>query len=230
MGAQERTGGPARGDRPPGRWASFAEELAFHETLLHRAAPTATVAVHRGRAVSFGVGVPPDAPYLFRARDAGIPTVRRTSGGSGVLHLEGDLLWAVVLPRSDPRVGADFTRAYGRLGRGLVTGLAAVGIPAAWAAAPGVADDYCFLSGRGEVLSVGGKVVGGAAQHLTSRALLHHGSVAWEVDRPEIDRLFDLAPGGPSALLGGLAGAAGRLDPAAVAEALTRALDAELAP
>ena len=220
--------GPARRERPSGRWASFAEELAHHETLLQRAGPAASVALHRGRAVSFGVGVRPDAPYLFRARDAGIPTVRRTSGGSGVLHLEGDLLWAVVLPRNDPRVGADFTRAYGRLGRGVVTGLAAAGLRAAWVAAPGVADDYCFLSSRGEVLSVEGKVVGGAAQHLTSRALLHHGSVAWELDRPEIDRLFDLAPGGPSACLGGLAEAASRPDPTAIAQALARALDAEL--
>lgn len=220
----------APGRTPPsaGRWTSFAEELRHHELMLQYAAPAFAVGIHRGRVLSFGVGVPPDAPYLFRAREEGLSTVRRTSGGTGVLHLEGDLLWAVVLPRGDPRVGPDFTRAFGRLGRGIVAGLASLGIAAAWGAAPALTDDYCFLSSRGEVLTVDGLVVGGAAQHATARALLHHGSLAWEVDRPRVDRLFDLPVGGPSTRLGALAELVRPTNLGAVAGALERALAHEL--
>jgi lipoate-protein ligase A len=210
------------------RRVGFAEEVHFQEALLRRGAPAVRVGVVRERVVSFGIGVVPDAPYLLRARTKGVPTVPRTTGGTGVLHLENDIVWAVVLPRSDPRVGRDFARAYGRLGRGVVTGLAALGIRASWVGAPGLVDDYCPLSARGEVLATEAKVLGAAAQHVTSSALLHHGSVSWEVDRGEVDDLFALPPGGPSTKLGGVAELGVPGGPAALAEALAQALSKEL--
>jgi len=177
-----------------------------------------------------GVAVRPEAGYLDRARKEGIPVVRRTTGGTGVLHLEGDLLWAVVLPRSDARVGPDFARTFGRLGTGIVAGLAAVGVRSGWVPAPGLSDDCCPLSSRGEVLAARGWVLGGAAQHATSRALLHHGGISWNVDRACVDRLFGLPAGGPSSRLGGLAELVAVSEPATVAEALERALNEQLRP
>jgi len=207
---------------------SFAEEVALHEGLLRRGTPASRVAVLGERVVSFGVSVPSTAAYLRRARERGIRTGARTTGGTGVLHLADDILWAVVLPRTDPRVGRDFARAYGRLGRGVVRGLAQAGVHAEWLPAFGLTEDYCPLSSRGEVLVVDGKVVGAAAQHLTSSALLHQGSVSWEVDRGEVDRLFALRPGGPSVHLGGLAGSGKAQGPDALASAIGRALDEEV--
>ncbi len=185
----------------PSRVAVDAE-LDVHEALLRTGAPAVRVAVIASPAVSFGVGVPPDAGYLVRAHDAGVATVRRSTGGSGILHLEGDLLWAVVLPRADLRVGRDFARAYGRLGEGLVRALAAEKLASRWTAAPGLAEEYCPLSSRGEVLEIDGRIVGGAAQHASAQALLHHGTLSMSIDRAAVDRLFDLEAPSPSHRLG----------------------------
>src|SRR5208282_5648586 len=121
-----------------------------------------------------GVGVPPDAAYLQRAAGARIPAVRRTTGGSGLLHAPGDLAWSIVLPRADPRVGKDYVHAYPRLGAGVVDFLSERGVAAKWVDPPGTDPDYCLLSARGSVLALEGKVLGGAAQHLAGGALLHH--------------------------------------------------------
>ena len=160
--------------------------------ILRRAVPAVRVAVLTDRAVSFGVGVHGDASYLLRAATAGIPTVRRTTGGTGLLHAPGDLAWSVVLPRSDPRVGPDYVHAYARLGAGVVRFLADRGATLAWTDPPGSDPDYCLLSARGSVLSLETKVLGGAAQHLAGGALLHHGILPLELDRPLLRTLFGL--------------------------------------
>jgi lipoate-protein ligase A len=171
-----------------------AENVRTDEVILRRAVPAVRVAVLTDRAVSFGVGVAADAPYLLRAEKAGIPRVRRTTGGTGLLHAPGDLAWSVVLPRSDPRVGDDYVHAYARLGAGVVRFLAERGAVAAWTDPPGSDPDYCLLSARGSVLGLKEKVLGGAAQHLAGGALLHHGIVPLELDRPLLHKLFGLSP------------------------------------
>lgn len=181
-----------------------AEEFAADERLLRAGTLAVRVSVLDQRAVSYGVGVRTDAAYLRRAEADGTPTVRRTTGGTGVLHLAGDLAWSVVLPRGHPTVGRDFVRAYGRIGSGVVRWLERHGVESSWRPAPGLNPDYCVLSDRGEVLVARGRILGGAAQQLTSRALLHQGMVARSVDRERVVRLFAVGP--PSVLdrLGGL--------------------------
>lgn len=145
-------------------------------------------------ALSYGVGVRADVGYLVRARAAGVGVVRRSSGGSGVLHGPGDLAWSVVIPRNDPRVGRDFVHGYARLGAGVIRFLERLGIRAAWGPPPGISEEFCVLSSRGQVLSVGGRVLGGAAQHLSRTALLHQGMISRAVDRAQVSALFDLRP------------------------------------
>jgi lipoate-protein ligase A len=170
--------------------AALENTLRAQEALLRVGVPAVHVAGVRDAAVSYGAGVSEDAPYLARARVRGTPAIRRSSGGTGVLHLPGDLAWAVVLPRSDPRVGRDFVHAYARLGAGWVDLLARYGVEAEWTPAPGLSDEYCPLGRRGSVLSVQGRVVGAAAQHLSGGALLHQGTVSLAVDRALTRELF----------------------------------------
>jgi len=161
--------------------------------ILRRAVPAVRAAVLVDRAVSYGVGVPPGAAYLGEAARAGVATVRRSTGGTGVLHAAGDLAWAVVLPRSDPRVGTGYVHAYARLGAGVVDFLGEQGLSSGWVDPPGSDPDYCLLSARGSVLSVEKKVLGGAAQHVSPDALLHTGIVPMELDRPLLRTLFRLS-------------------------------------
>jgi len=170
-----------------------SENVRTDEVILRRGTPAVRAAVLIDRAVSFGVGVPPDAPYLQRAASARIPAVRRTTGGTGLLHAPGDLAWSIVLPRADPRVGDDYVRAYPRLGAGVVDFLSERGVTAKWVDPPGTDPEYCLLSARGSVLAHEGKVLGGAAQHLAGGALLHHGIVPFEIDRPLLHKLFALS-------------------------------------
>ena len=171
-----------------------SEDVRTDEVILRRAVPAVRVAVLTDRAVSYGVGVHADTPFLGRAATEGISTVRRTTGGSGLLHAPGDLAWSIVLPRSDPRVGRDFVRAYPRLGEGIVRFLAERGIPSKWTDPPGTDPEYCLLSARGSVLKHEDQILGGAAQHLAGKALLHHGILPLEpLDRTLMRRLFGLS-------------------------------------
>jgi lipoate-protein ligase A len=180
------------GEAPVPTTSSCAEEFLEDERLLRAGEAAVRVSVLSDVAVSYGVGVRGDATYLARARAAGVAVARRTSGGTGVLHGPGDLAWSIVIPRSDPRVGRDYVRGYARLGAGVVRFLAARHVRAGWVSPPCLVPEYCVLSSRGQVLSVGTRVLGGAAQHLSRTALLHQGMIPLSVDRELVGRLFAL--------------------------------------
>lgn len=168
------------------------DEFAADERLLRTGRPAVRVSVLSERALSIGIAVPEAADFVARARAAGLPVVRRSSGGTGVLHEPGDLAWSVVVPRTHPVAGRGFVRAYGRIGAGVVRALARYGVAARWTSAPALDADCCVLSGRGEVLEVERRLLGGAAQHLTGGALLHQGMLAAAVDRPAHELVFGL--------------------------------------
>ena len=173
------------------RMSALENETADAERLRQGETAVRT-AVLTDRVLSVGAGVRPGDPMLRRASALGIPVVRRSSGGTGVLHAPGDVAWAVVLPRGDRRRGPNLSAAYERLGRGPAELYRSRGIPAAWLPAPGRSESCCFLGSRGKSLTVGPRVVGGAAQHLTGRALLHHGVLPRSVDRTAHSALFGL--------------------------------------
>lgn len=169
-----------------------AENVAEDDRLLAEGRPSVRVARLTDASVSIGVAQSGRAGCARAANAAGIPVVHRSTGGTGLLHLPGDVAWSVVLPRRHPLVGSDYAKGYARLGAGVVDALRARDVPAAWTPPIGVAPEYCFLGPRGEALTVGGRALGGAAQHLTSRALLHQGVVARRVDVLQLERLFGL--------------------------------------
>ena len=174
-----------------------ADSVREDEALLRSGRPAVRVAVLGDQALSVGAGTSRVAGCLARAAAEGIPVVRRSSGGTGVLHAIGDLAWSIVLPRAHPLVGRDFVRSYDRLGQGTTRFATTLGLAAVWEAAPGLSEDCCLLGGRGQILSVGGKILGGAAQHVTGRALLHHGILPYRIDRKAQCRVFALESPGP---------------------------------
>jgi lipoate-protein ligase A len=156
--------------------------------------PHVRVARISAPALSIGVGQASNVASARRARALGLPVLRRTTGGTGVLLGDGDVLWSIVLPRDDPRIGRDFVQAYGRLGLGVVHTLASFGVEAEWGPALGLSEEFCFLGSRGCALTSGGKALGGAAQHATRTAVLHHGVVPLTLDRQRMEAVFGLAP------------------------------------
>ncbi|MCI4336498.1 MAG: hypothetical protein L3K17_04800 [Thermoplasmata archaeon] len=178
-------------------WVDGVSYVAQDEALLVIGRPMARVAAVRDPLISLGVAQAADHPAAARAASRGWPTSHRRSGGTGLVHGRGDLLWSIVLPRSDPRVGRDFASAYGRLGGAVTTFLADLGLRGEWVPAANVAPEYCFLSGRGQVVKVDGRAVAGAAQHASRSALLHHGALCVTLDGEAIHGIF----GVPEALI-----------------------------
>jgi lipoate-protein ligase A len=174
------------------RALTCAEQIRTDEDLLRAGTPGVRVAVLTDRAVSVGVGLGRSSDAVLRARDRGLNVVRRGSGGTAVLHDVGDLAWTVILPRGDPIVGREYARQYDRLGAGAVRFLEAHDVAGAWVPPPGLSPDYCLLGSRGQVLASGDRILGGAAQHVTGSALLHHGILPRSLDRPVLSRAFDL--------------------------------------
>ncbi|MGI0132898.1 MAG: lipoate--protein ligase family protein [Thermoplasmata archaeon] len=184
---------------------SGAENVLEDDRLLAEGRLTVRAAVLADTSVSFGVGERAPTAVTRSAEAAKLPIVRRSTGGSGLLHLPGDIVWSVVLPRHHALVGRDFTRAYPRLGAGVVDALRARSVPAEWTPPMGVSTSYCFLGPRGEALTVGGRALGGAAQHVTRGTLLHQGVIAHHVDAPALERIFDLPSATSVRYLTGLA-------------------------
>jgi lipoate-protein ligase A len=162
------------------------------EAILRTGHAAARVGVLIDVSLSLGVAQSNDVPAAVTARRLGIPVVRRSSGGTGLLHMEGDLAWSIVLPRRHPLLPGDYVHAYSRLGRGAVEFLADLGIESEWSRPFGITDAFCLLGPRGQVLTVGNHAIGGAAQHVTRDALLHQGMISYRLDRHLLDRVFDL--------------------------------------
>jgi lipoate-protein ligase A len=165
--------------------------LREDEEALREGIASVHVGLLADPALSLGVGQSPEEPCARRAEGAGLPVIRRASGGTAVLLGRDDLTWSVVLPREHPRAGHDYVHAYDRLGAALVAVLGELGGPAAtWVPSPALNDEVCLLGARGHVLSAGGRILGGAAQHRTGRTLLHHGFLLRALDWPLFGACF----------------------------------------
>jgi len=126
-----------------------------------------TVLYHEpaGPALVLGSGQREDDGLLARADAAGLPVVRRRSGGGAVLVVPGFVLWVdVLVPRDDPLWDDDVGRSAVWLGAVWRDALEALGVDAELvdrASCGAVGWTICFGgSAVGEVLVGGRKVVG----------------------------------------------------------------------
>jgi hypothetical protein len=143
-----------------------------------------------------------------------VPTVRRRSGGGGVLVAPGRLVWVdIVLPRTDPWWDDDIGRAARRVGEAWAVALGRLGLAPAVHRGPLVTSPWsrslCFAGlGPGEVCIDGRKVVG-IAQRRTRDGACFQCAVPLT------------APGRPSARAAGLRGTEAEAATAALARQAT---------
>jgi lipoate-protein ligase A len=174
--------------------APLEDHLAEDRRLLDVAELSWRVGIVDRAGVSAGVSVDAASPALVRAREAGLPVSRRTTGGTIVLASRGDLVWSLVLPVASERAGRPRLHAYARLGKAVTRWLERSGVHADWGEPLGRSDEFCLLGPRGSVLVAGGRALAGAAQHRSAHALLHHGLILRTVDRRRLARLFAMDP------------------------------------
>jgi len=124
------------------------------------------------RAVSIGnFQVASDEVYLSRCRVEGIPVIRRISGGGTMFHERspGALVYSIVVPAKDPLKGIN--GSYERFQKPVCDTLRDLGIPA-------------WIKGNG--IHVEGRKISGSAQRRIKGAILHHGTILFDVDEKEM--------------------------------------------
>jgi lipoate-protein ligase A len=167
---------------------------ARDERAVQRGPPGIRVSWAREAWLSLGISQDPSGPLARRARAEGFRVHHRSSGGTAVPIHPGDLLFSIVLPRDHPLAKPPVTRAYGRLGAGVQQFLRRIGIDGRWSDPLGLSSEFCPFGSRGSPFVVQGRVLGGAAQHLTRGYLLHHGFLFRTVDRELLHRWFGIEP------------------------------------
>lgn len=141
--------------------AQMARSRARGEALLrlHRYHPTACLGAHEE---------PRHAVRAAYCAEAGIPVVRRPTGG-GALYLDPDqLAWTLTAPLRRPDLWPGLEAAYGRLARGIAESLGELGIDAR-AAAP-------------NDIEVGGRKLGSVFVALDNDLIIAQGTLLVDLD------------------------------------------------
>lgn len=170
--------------------------MAADEALLASVAEGGRAALRVYRwatpAISLGHFQPDDDVDRDACDRLGVDVVRRPTGGQGLLH-GADLTYAVALRRPAGAAG-HVDALYRTIARGLIAGLAELGVVATVGEERGPAGPVCFAAAQGADLRVGDRKLCGSAQVQRGEVVLQHGSVL--VDRLPFAEI-DLLPGGP---------------------------------
>lgn len=165
---------------PTGRLAGAAQ-MAADETLLHTASErgVASLRFYTWAEPTLTLGYfQPAAARLTDARLAGLPWVRRSTGGAALVH-HHELTYALALPagRGWQPGGESWLCRVHHVIADVLAGLGAKADPVVCGRERKLGEVLCFLhQTAGDLVSDGAKVVG-SAQRKAKGALLQHGGI-----------------------------------------------------
>jgi len=147
--------------------------------------------------ISLGYGQPVDDRIdLDEAARMGVGLVRRSTGGSAILH-EGpdlELTYSVVAAAGDFAGAEDLLTTYQWIGAALAVGLRGLGAPVEMVpvrpSSPDAMPAFCFARTGLYELEVGGRKVVGSAQRRQSAGFLQHGTVMLGAVAERLRRVF----------------------------------------
>ncbi|MBN2800297.1 MAG: lipoate--protein ligase family protein [Deltaproteobacteria bacterium] len=157
-----------------------AQDLAWEEALLQRGDPAWIAYGWDAPVLVLGRAQRLEAPWV---REAEVPSLRRSSGGTAVLH-HRDLSLALVLPASHPWC-ATIHGLYGRFLDVVAEALARHGVAVRRGEAPPAGrsrTEICFEDHALESLLLGGRKVLGASQTRRRGAVMVHGALLFHLD------------------------------------------------
>jgi lipoate-protein ligase A len=160
------------------------------------------------RSISLGYFQRPDQVVdLDRCRDAGIPVVRRTTGGRAVFH-HREVTYSVVAPVPHWRFPSTIRGTYEVIARALEDALVSLGLPVTRRDRDperlrhGAGSPFCFDATSRHEITLGGMKMVGSAQRRWPTAFLQHGSILLSVDPSEAAPWFRGTARVPSAMTG----------------------------
>lgn len=136
---------------------------------------------------------------LAACKAAGIDVVRRLTGGRAVLHAE-ELTYSIIVGENYPQMPQTITASYRYLSKGLLLGLAKLGLDAemtkpqsAYAArTEHLVSAACFDSPSHYELTLGRRKLIGSAQVRKKGVILQHGSILLEFSPKKLTGILNL--------------------------------------
>lgn len=164
------------------KWRSIGIEvleptmaMAIEEVILESVSRDGIPVIHfwdwGSKAVTIGsFQVADDEVHLFRCRRAGIPVIRRISGGGTMFHSPGqEIVFSICAPPG--MISKDIGASYVQMLEPVVKTLKGLGMN------PSVIENNIMLKEL---------KVSGSAQRRMARAILHHGTVLFDVNQYEM--------------------------------------------
>ena len=194
--------GRLRGGAPQGRWRLLVDgprdgptNMAVDEALARGCAEgwaPPTLRLYRWSVPTVSLGynqAAHGAVDLAACGRRGVGVVRRVTGGRALLH-QHELTYSLALPTPAGHRGV--LTDYRWISRCLLLAVQRLGVPATISRGqtPQEAGGLCFLSTSRYELTVGGRKLIGSAQRRFDKALLQHGSLLIEMDRPAWEAVF----------------------------------------
>jgi lipoate-protein ligase A len=118
---------------------------------------------------------------------AGIPVVKRPTGGRELLHGH-DICYTAAIPAAMAITGTEAKRIFANVTGVLISALRDMGIDARWSAfcaKPKLVDGPCFVQADSGEITVGGRKLAASAQRVYARCLIQQGSIP--IHRPIAD-------------------------------------------
>jgi lipoate-protein ligase A len=181
-------------DSGPG---SAAWNMALDEALLLAASKEGFVPTLRffswdKPSLSIGSFQKTEELDLTKVKEAGVPLVRRPTGGRAVLH-DAELTYSIACPIPSPHFPSDLLGSYNRIGTCFVRGLKALGIEAGLyplrrdgKSTPNGHNPLCFSSPSWYEVLIDNKKLIGSAQRRLKSSFLQQGSLLIKLDIPSI--------------------------------------------
>jgi lipoate-protein ligase A len=160
--------------------------MALDAALL-AAAPIATLRLYGWAPHAVSLGYFQDDAEAARARGAGMPLVRRMTGGGAIVHAH-EVTYSLVLPEDHPALrGCDVKASYAVMHAPIRAALAAFGVATEVRAEPvgsrAEQSFLCFARATELDLVADGRKIVGSAQRRRPGRILQHGSILLE-DHP----------------------------------------------
>lgn len=167
--------------------------MAIDEAMLMAAdsglAGAPTLRLYEWREAAVSIGYRQNASSFSTA---GLPVVRRITGGRAVLH-GTDLTYSLVLDSIHPLFSHGILGAYKAISRSIVGALKGLGVDADFARPVSMSEERseaCFYTPSRQEVLVGGKKIAGSAQRRLKNAILLHGSIMLSIDPSLLRRVF----------------------------------------